>query len=111
MGISAVAAKAITALRDAFVKGAISERQLERQEKRILEKDAAGLPERYGRRAAPSSGSRQNERRLDIFYAMRVIKGEYAGEPRSVRRRMARELGKRTWRKRMGLPDPVYAHA
>jgi len=60
---------------------------------------------------APSSGSRQNERRLDIFHAMRVIVSDYPGEPRSVRRRMARELGKRTWRKRFGLPDPEYAHA
>lgn len=109
MGISAIAAKAITALRDAFVRGAISERQLERGEKRIIDRDTAGLPERYGRRAAPSSGSRQNERREEIAYAFGAITATYPGEPRSVRRAMARERGKRTWRKRFGLSEPAHA--
>lgn len=106
MGISAIAARAIMALRNAFVKGFISERQLERREARIIERDEAGRPdrpERYGRPAAPSSGSRQNERRKYIARAFRGLSVEFAGELRSVRRRMARGMGKHAWRTRHGL--------
>jgi len=109
MGISAAAAKALGALQNAFQAGRLSVRQFQRQEARIVEKDHAGKPERYGRRAAPSSGSRQNERRLDIAFAFRTVTQDYPGELRSVRRRMARELGKRTWRKRNGLPELAHA--
>lgn len=102
MGISAIAARAIMALRNAFVTGVISARQLERREARIIERDEAGPPERYGRRAAASSGSRQNERREASAHAFRGLSAEFAGEPRSVRRRMARGMGKHAWRKREG---------
>lgn len=59
--------------------------------------------------AAPSSGSRQNERRLDVAFAFESVTKDYPGELRSVRRRMARELGKRTWRKQHGLPELAHA--
>lgn len=106
MGISAVAAKAITALRDAFTRGAISERQLERSEKRIIQREEAGLPERYGRPAAPSSDTRQNERREYIAAAFRYLTSTYPGESRAMRRAWSRRRGKREWREACGLPEP-----
>lgn len=111
MSISQAAARALTALQSAFRAGVVSLRQRERQERRILDKDAAGLPERYGRRAAPTSGSRQNERRDAIAFAFRHLTKMYPGESRASRRQLARARGKRDWRDMRGLPEPGGARA
>lgn len=61
--------------------------------------------------AAPSSGSRQNERRAAFGRAFRGLSKEFAGEPRSVRRRMARGMAKHAWLKRRALDDLKAAQA
>lgn len=52
----------------------------------------AALPKR---KAAPSAGTRQNERRDAFKNAFGYVSRQYSGEPRAARRRMARAIAKR----------------
>jgi hypothetical protein len=57
------------------------------------------------RKAAPSSGTRQNERWEWFRQACKTVTEKYPGESRAVRRRMARAMGNRIWRKEHGRDE------
>lgn len=95
MGITAAVRGAIAKLREAFTAGRISERSMKRSEERLVQ---FGMPATWAepvqRPAAKSVGTRQNLRREAFQYHFERLSAMYPGEPRSVRRQMARNRSK-----------------
>jgi hypothetical protein len=96
-------AREVERLRLAFTAGKVSGEVLERATVALGQVYATG-GKSYDkwrnvvkRRGAPSSGSRQNERREWFRAAFKEITERYPGESRARRRRMAGGLGKRCW--------------
>lgn len=96
------------ALNRAFVAGDVPERTMKKVASHAeMAKLSGNRPWRgvLRRKAAPSSGTRQNERREWFRQACKTISEKYPGESRAVRRRMARAMGNRIWRKEHGLRE------
>lgn len=109
--LSNIGASAIEDTERAYVSGAVSERAMSKAQELAAKIQLSGRKAWRSviwRPAASSSGSRQNERRAWIQAAFKAITERYGAEPRAVRRRMAREQGKRQWRGEHGLPEVAH---
>mgnify|MGYP006921305259 CR=1 FL=1 len=106
--LSNIGATALEDTERAYVSGAVPGRAMKKAQELAAQVQLAGRKAWRSviwRPAAPSSGSRQNERRAWCRSAFKSTTERYPGNSRAERRRIAGKLGKRLWRKDRGLVE------